>query len=255
MTENAARRLLVSCGAFFFRFRNAVFPLAVAALLALSPPAPTFGDWNADRWVDALGIAVCFFGQGIRALVIGLAYIRRGGKDGRVHADDLVIEGIFAHSRNPLYLGNLLVFAGLFLVAGSPLLTVLGVPFFAFAYASIIAAEEDFLGRKFGAAYETYRREVPRLWPRLRGMSATVRSMRFDWRAVLRKEYGSTFTWMTMLVCILAWEAWIAGGRESFDANLPMLALAEGAVVVAYATIRILKKSGRLRATGAPAAG
>ena len=45
-------------------------------------------------------------------LTIGYEYIVRGGRQGKVYAEDLVQGGVFAHSRNPLYLGNLLIIVG-----------------------------------------------------------------------------------------------------------------------------------------------
>jgi protein-S-isoprenylcysteine O-methyltransferase Ste14 len=249
MNRDAGRRILLGCGNFFFKYRNAVFPIVLLTLLALSPPRP-LGNWSTDRLVDALGIAIVLFGHAVRALVIGLAYIRRGGKDGKVHADDLVVEGVFAHSRNPLYLGNLLVLAGIMIVANSLLLTFVGAPFFAFAYGSIVFAEEDYLGRKFGKAYKEYMRSVPRFLPRNLDVLRTMRSMTFDWRRVLRKEYGSLFVSATILLAIFSWETWIRGGAAALRSIEPKLIALGIAVVCFYGTVRVLKKSRRLRATG-----
>ncbi len=246
---------LLSSGSFFFKWRNVVFPVVLLALLAASPPRPSFGSWEADRWVDAAGIAVALLGQAIRVLVIGLEYIRRGGKEGKVYADELVVGGIFAHSRNPLYLGNLLVLAGIFLAANAPAATWIGAPFFAFVYAAIIRAEEDYLAREFGVRFEAYRRAVPRLVPRDARFLATARAMEFDWRRVLRKEYGSTFASATILLGLLAWESWIAGGRAGFAAARPALTAAWLSTFAAYTTIRVLKKTGRLRKSAALSAG
>jgi hypothetical protein len=38
-----------------------------------------------------------------------LAYIKRGGRKKRIAADHLVVDGIFAHVRHPLYVGNFLL--------------------------------------------------------------------------------------------------------------------------------------------------
>ena len=69
------------------------------------------GDWRLDRRLDAAGFVVASIGQLLRVAVIGFAYITRGGRNRRIVADSLVQAGIFAHSRNPLYLGNLLIVA------------------------------------------------------------------------------------------------------------------------------------------------
>ena len=36
--------------------------------------------------------------------------------------------------------------------------------------------------------------------------------MSFDWRRVIRKEYNSTFTWITCALALLAWETYRNGG-------------------------------------------
>jgi protein-S-isoprenylcysteine O-methyltransferase Ste14 len=244
------RAIVLASGSFFFRRRNTIFPIVIFILLVVAPPRPTLGDWRSDQLVNALGIGLAILGQALRVLVIGLAYIRRGGKGGKVHADTLVVDGIFAHSRNPLYLGNLLILGGMIVVANSPALTWIGVPFFAFAYGSIIAAEEQFLSRKFGAPYEEYRRRVPLLIPRITGLLSTLRSMKFDWQRVLRKEYGSIAASTSMFLAVVLWEAWIRGGAQGVVEIAPLLGIVVFAVLAFYGTIRVLKKSGRLRMTG-----
>src|SRR5258708_7716709 len=68
------------------------------------------GAW----WVDLLGIVIAFFGQACRALAIGQAEnIRRGGRQKKVSAQNLITHGVYAQTRNPLYLGNLLIICGL----------------------------------------------------------------------------------------------------------------------------------------------
>src|SRR6185369_3584506 len=98
-----APSLLIRCGNFFFRHRNLVFPLVwVPAFIAFPPRFPG-GNERADFGLDMLGLAIGLAGQGLRALVIGYKYVKRGGKGKKVYADTLVTEGFFNHSRNPLY--------------------------------------------------------------------------------------------------------------------------------------------------------
>jgi protein-S-isoprenylcysteine O-methyltransferase Ste14 len=80
--------------------------------------------------LDALGVVVLAGGLALRSLVVGLAYIKRGGKGKKVYADALVTDGIFAHSRNPLYLGNILILCGLALCSS---LVLLRLPLLIFA--------------------------------------------------------------------------------------------------------------------------
>lgn len=244
-----ARPLLVRCGNWFFRYRDAVFPLVFVLLAVLLRPGFPFGSRALDYVVDVVGLATAAAGQLLRVAVIGLAYIRRGGKDKRIYASALVQEGFFAHSRNPLYLGNGLVLLGLLLIHGSPFFLLAGGGFYLFAYLSITAAEEKFLHQTFGAEYLEYMRRVPRYVPRLQGLGNTLKGMAFDWRRVVRKEYNSTFTWLTCVMALFVWEEYRNVGpdaaREKLGFVLPLFAL----LVLAYAVVRVLKKTKRLGTT------
>ena len=237
---------LVPPGDFLFAHRNWVFPVVFLALVGLVPPVPFGGTLESDRALDAVGVAIALAGQLLRAAVIGLAYIRRGGLDKKVYADSLVTEGFFTHSRNPLYVGNYLAMVGLFVVHDAPLSYLVGIPFFTVAYLAITAAEERFLRGKFGAEYEAYCARVPRFRVRLAGLGRTLRSMEFDWRRLVRKEYGSTFSGATAILGMLLWEAWRIGGQPAFAARLRVLLPIWAALLALYGFARWLKKSGRL---------
>ncbi|MGH7682050.1 MAG: methyltransferase family protein, partial [Candidatus Eiseniibacteriota bacterium] len=238
---------IVRAGHFLFGTRNFLFPLVFVAVALATKPMPFLGSERADGWMDLAGFLVALAGQALRVVVIGLAYIRRGGKGGKIYADTLVVEGFFAHSRNPLYLGNLMVFAGLLIALNSPAGWIVGAPFYLFAYHAITRAEESFLGRKFGAAYEDYKKRVNRFLPSLAGLGATVRGMRFDWRRVVLKEYGATFAWITTFLGVILWEHVAWGGSAGLASVLRPVGIAWVVALVGYATARFLKKTGRLR--------
>lgn len=233
-------------GRFLFRYRDFLFPLLLGLPAFLTRPRPFLGDWRRDAWLDAFGFLVALAGQVLRAAVIGLEYIERGGRNKRVYASRLVTGGLFAHSRNPLYLGNLLIVAGLTLVHGGPWVLGISLPGFALAYHAIMREEERFLVGEFGAEYEDYRRRVPRLRLRLVGLRATVRSMPFRWQRLIRKEYGTTFAWITAFLALLAWERVTAFGREAATPTLRILAAIWLGAGLFYLTARVLKKTGRL---------
>ena len=236
----------VRWGRFFFGRRDLVFAAVFLGIAAVSRPLPFAGSLTRDVWLDVFGLGVILSGQALRVLVIGLAYIRRGGKDGKIHADELVVDGLFAHCRNPLYAGNLLVYAGLFLILNSTAGYLVGVPFFLVAYRCITAAEEEYLGRRFGSVYADYCRRVPRFVPDLRGLPATIRRMRFRWKRVVRKEYGATNAWMMVALGLIVYEqvAW-----QGFAASAPVIRRASigyAVLLAIYLTARWLKKTHRL---------
>jgi protein-S-isoprenylcysteine O-methyltransferase Ste14 len=238
--------MLIRLGHFFFRARDLVFPAVLLALAFGTKPLVLNGDWQLDRGLDLLGFAVALSGQLLRVAVIGFAYITRGGQNRRIYADSLVQEGIFAHSRNPLYLGNILIVAGLAIVHGSFWFYFLGIPFFVFAYLAIVCAEEDFLRHKFGSAYQDYCRRVNRFVPSMRGLRRTLEHLTFDWKKVVRKEYGTPFAWMSGMLAILVVERVVTPGAGLAPRTEVAICATWAVLAVAYLTARILKKRGAL---------
>jgi hypothetical protein len=70
--------------------------------------------------------------------------------------------------------------------------------------------------------------------------------MAFDWRRLVRKEYGSTFSGATAIVGLLLWEAWRQGGGEALRLRLLALGPLWGGLVALYLVARVLKKTGAL---------
>jgi protein-S-isoprenylcysteine O-methyltransferase Ste14 len=240
--------LLERWGTFLFKYRDAVFPAVILAIIIVTRPRFPSGSRSADLWLNLLGILVAFSGQALRIAVIGYRYIVRGGKNRRVHAEDLVTDGFFALSRNPLYVGNILVLFGLFIIWNTPVLYLVGVPFVLLGYKGIVAAEEAFLRKKFGAAYDDYCRTTNRWIPDLRKVRAAIDGIPFNWRRVLLREYGSWTAWIgTAGVLIIAESLYAASYQEEamlINSILAVLAV----VVVAWAITRWLKLNKRIRA-------
>jgi protein-S-isoprenylcysteine O-methyltransferase Ste14 len=238
---------LVRYGNFLFRYRNALFPIVLVTLIVAFPPEYPRGSERLDNLLDLAGILVALAGQSLRVAVIGYVYIARGGRNRRVYADGLVTGGFFAHSRNPLYLGNILVLLGLFLIHDNWWVYAIGVPFFLIGYAAIVAAEEAFLRGKFGAGYDAYASAVPRWIPRWRGLAESLDGIEFNWRRVILKEYGSTFAWTSGATVLMIYDTL---ARFPYAARRGYVDLLAGVLLLltaAWATVRYLKKSRRLR--------
>jgi hypothetical protein len=114
------------------------------------------------------------------------------------------------------------------------------------AYLAIVAAEEEFLCGRFGAEYARYCRDVRRFVPARSEPRGAFRGLRFDWRRLLRKEYGATFAWMTATIVALVWERVARGEGDAVRAHWTAWAGLWGALVIAYLVVRALKKTGRL---------
>lgn len=230
----------VTIGNFLFRTRNALFPLLYLTLFVSQQQV----SQNAVAMLLA-GAAVALLGQGIRVLIVGLDYIVRGGRQRKVYADSLVQTGLFAHCRNPLYLGNLLMIIGFGIAANNPWYLAIAMPLFFLGYACIIAAEETYLLGRFGDDYRHYCARTPRLLPRLAGMSETLRTFAFNWRRVVVKEYTTLCMTLLMLVLLAARALHADAHGWIISAGLIIL------ILLACCAVRILKKSGRLHA-GSP---
>jgi protein-S-isoprenylcysteine O-methyltransferase Ste14 len=74
----------------------------------------------------------------------------------------LVTDGIFAHTRNPLYLGGSVALCGIALVFALDWMLLLIVPSCIFLHFAVVRREELYLEHKFGDAYRRYKASVPR---------------------------------------------------------------------------------------------
>ena len=137
--QRVARRIRVPLG----------FAVAVLYLFELWRQAPM---QSAIEWSLALTIP----GLWLRAYASG--YVKKNR--------ELTATGPYAHTRNPLYLGSMLIAAGFALALESWLIAVVLAAGFAIVYIPVIASEERFLRATF-PRFDEYRRHVPRLIPRL----------------------------------------------------------------------------------------
>jgi protein-S-isoprenylcysteine O-methyltransferase Ste14 len=91
----------------------------------------------------------------------------RGLASGHVQKDkQLTTTGPYAYTRNPLYLGSLILAAGFAIAARSWWVVAVMVAMFAAIYIPVIAGEERYLRHTF-PGYDDYARQVPRMLPRL----------------------------------------------------------------------------------------
>jgi protein-S-isoprenylcysteine O-methyltransferase Ste14 len=232
-------------GRFVFRYRDYLAPLGLVLILVCTRPQPLFNSPQLDLWLDALGLAVATCGQALRILVIGYAYIQRGGVQKQLAANRLVCEGIYAHSRNPMYVGNFLLLTGLAIIYHSPIVYFVALPVYLLGILAIVRSEEEFLKGKFGSEYEDYCRRVNRFLPQLHGMRTTLATLHFDWRRVVRKEYGTSFAWISVALLLIGWEQlhWYGGAAYGTVRGLVVAWLV---VVSLYSVARWLKKTRRL---------
>jgi protein-S-isoprenylcysteine O-methyltransferase Ste14 len=109
-------------------------------------------------------------GLGAIGVVAGL--LMRALASGHVRKNEaLATSGPYAYTRNPLYLGSLIMGLGFCVAARSWWVGVALVVMFVAIYLPVIRDEEAFLRGKF-PEFEEYARRVPRMVPRLRASDA-----------------------------------------------------------------------------------
>lgn len=251
---------MVSIGNFFFKYRNWIFILFYGALFIPSWPLfskEQFGDCY-YIWPVGIGLFITCLGQLIRGLTIGLAYIVRGGKEGKPYAEGLVTDGIFNHCRNPLYVGNILMLLGVGILANSLFYVGIMIPVFLFIYQAIVLAEENFLRGKFGAGFDAYCKKVNRWFPNLKGIGKTFGSMQFNWKRWILKEHTTQFIWLIGITLIFFINyPQLTGGKyepkNGLEAlgrgyeRLILLGIILGLLLLIYIFIRYLKKTGKFK--------
>jgi len=233
-------------GRFFFRYRDALFPIVLLGLAALWRPSESAEARRTDLMYLGAGAALALTGQAFRVLVIGLSYITRGGQNLAAYAERLVQDGMFGHCRNPLYVGNTCIQVGVLLAVNEYWAYLIGLPFIALVYGSIVSSEEQFLVGRFGDDYRQYCARVPRFALRLASVRATLSRAPFDWLRVVRKDYGTPFAWISAMIAIGIYKEARTVGFDVARPVIPSLLVIWTVSLVGYLTARVLKKAGRL---------
>lgn len=108
------------------------------------------------------GVLVVVAAIGIAGLAAREMVAAGTNLDVRKPARTIVTTGVFALSRNPIYLAMVLLCLGIALIAGSFWLLLVTPVFAAILHHGVIAREETYLEGKFGADYSRYKARVRR---------------------------------------------------------------------------------------------
>jgi protein-S-isoprenylcysteine O-methyltransferase Ste14 len=144
-----------------------------------------------------LGSALIIPGLAIRALASG--HVQKN--------EQLTTTGPYAHTRNPLYLGSLILAVGFVIAARNWWIGAALVLIFLAIYLPVIRGEESFLGEHF-PEFAEYARRVPRLLPRLKSFENRSGTFSLDlyWK---HREYNATLGAAAMLAVLAAKMLWI----------------------------------------------
>jgi protein-S-isoprenylcysteine O-methyltransferase Ste14 len=172
-----ARRIRVPLGFVF-----------AAAYIWLARPTPVS---------IVIGSCVALAGLCIRALA-----------SGHVEKNELLAtSGPYAHTRNPLYLGSIILAIGFLITARSWWLALIAAAILIAIYVPVIRSEEAFLRTRF-PEFDDYVAHVPRLFPRVRGYHSRPSS--FSWHLYWKhREYNAALGASLMIAALVAKSVWL----------------------------------------------
>ena len=177
------------------------------------------GDWSliAQRIRVPLGFAFAIFYVWLArptwlSIVVGgviaiPGIVLRALASGHVKKNqELTTTGPYAHVRNPLYVGSLIMAVGFAIAARSPWILLMMTAMFVAIYLPVIRHEEAYL-RELFPNFADYARNVPRLFPRWRayGNGAAAFSSHLYWQ---HREYNAVLGAAAILAVLIAKLMW-----------------------------------------------
>lgn len=176
---------IVQVGGWLFRKRTSI-PLPIVAALLLIPPSAADA---AATWLVWAGLPVVLLGELIRFW--GVHHIGSVSRTRSERLGPLIDHGPFAKVRNPLYIGNILLWMGFAISAKLVWLAPVIFVLLALEYHAIVRWEEQLLASRMGAPYRDYLTRVPRWLPNLLGRSSSGADAAFSWTQTLYSERGT----------------------------------------------------------------
>jgi len=152
--------------ALAYRIRLPLTAVCIVSGVALSVLTRPWLAADSAGGLALTGLGMTFVVAGIAVRLWALASI------GLRKTKQLVTTGPYSLTRNPLYLGTLLIVLGFLALWQSPVLAALVVPPILLYPFGVVPAEERVLRGEFGAEFDAYCVRTPRWWPRLRGYVA-----------------------------------------------------------------------------------
>ena len=177
---------LARVGGWLFQKRTSI-PIPIALALLLIPPDSSASSLSTQ--LATFGVLIVAVGELLR--LWGVHHI---GVISRTRSDrlgPLIDTGPFSLVRNPLYLGNILLWVGFAVSARLAWVAPLIVLLLGLEYHAIVRWEERLLTARIGTPYVDYTGRVPRWLPTLRAPKNLAGAAAFSWAQTLRSERGT----------------------------------------------------------------
>jgi protein-S-isoprenylcysteine O-methyltransferase Ste14 len=176
-------------GGVLFRNRSWI-PVPFLAVPLLAPGRMSVANWIVGALLVGAGEAVRLAGVAAAGTVT-----RRRSRD----VQRLVTYGVFGWVRNPLYVGNFLIWMGFTVISGVYWFLPIAALLFAVEYTLIVRYEEGVLESIFGSSYLAYKSRIPRWLPRP-PRPAERQSGPHDWREAVRSETSTYLAYAGLVV-------------------------------------------------------
>ena len=196
------------------------------------------GNRSSDLIWKIVCLLISLSGLFVRIITVGYIYPGTSGRNTKYQeADNLNTSGIYSVVRNPLYLGNIIMYMGTVFVAQNIALAAAVLAILLFYYERIIYTEECFLAEKYGAKYAEWANNTPLLVPDFAKYRKS--DLKFNWKLVLRKEFSGVFAVAAVFFMLDSTSNFFVSGK--FSAGI-FWTVYLAANLVFYAVVLCLKK-------------
>jgi protein-S-isoprenylcysteine O-methyltransferase Ste14 len=205
----AEQSIPAQIGGVLFRHRGWL-PLLFLGIPLVLPGTTSLFGWE-------VGLALIIIGEAIRLAGVAAAgtVTRRRSRT----VQRLVTYGIFAWTRNPLYIGNFLAWMGFVTISGVLWFLPIAVLLFAVEYELIVRYEEGVLESIFGSEYLDYKHETPRWIPsRPKGERAVGE---YHWGEAFKSEISTFLQYAVLILAFwikseVVWSVTVGTGFKRF---------------------------------------
>jgi len=224
----------LNLGNFLFKHRSFTPLPVILTVFVLFKPSNLEGY---NIYINIGGLMLSMLGEFIRIMAVGFSFEGTSGRESYLRAENLNTTGIYSVVRNPLYIGNYFMFAGLVAVFANYYALIIVSVFLIGQYYFVILAEENYLKNEYAESFAEYCRKVKRVVPVFNGYRKNRNP--FNLKKVIFKENDSVFNMLLMFILVLVYKERVFYGTIQHATAF----IGAGAVLlISYIIVKIIKK-------------